>query len=306
MNKLYGVAEIKENNLIFTIADEELSIIAQREYSLNQRESLYEEFLGFLKADQNHFSELTAVGITYSPYTYTFGEATNLQNRLQQELNLPVAIETDANLSILAEWKWGQGKGVNNLLYLDIGNYITGAVISENRLVASGNLEIGHIKLPHNEILNSSEHACPFHDDCFMSLASKKAAMHRWGNNPANFSLDDISWQLETGYLASAISSLIYIYAPEKIILSADFLFDAAYDLIRQKVKQNLNGYVQVPQARDDLIGYIVPPQFTAPALRGIINVAQILENEPPHNRLAGDSTTGAPPPNTKKKRKGK
>ncbi|MFA5193012.1 MAG: ROK family protein [Verrucomicrobiia bacterium] len=73
---------------------------------------------------------------------------TPLRDQLQKRFDIPVALDNDANAGTLGEWRFGAGRGVNDLLYVNIGTGIGGGVIANGALVRGAqNLagEIGHI-----------------------------------------------------------------------------------------------------------------------------------------------------------------
>ena len=75
-------------------------------------------------------------------------ENTPLRDELQNRFDLPVVVDNDANAGTLGEWRFGAGRGVNDLLYVNIGTGIGGGVIADGHLVRGAqNLagEIGHI-----------------------------------------------------------------------------------------------------------------------------------------------------------------
>lgn len=70
--------------------------------------------------------------------------------RLADALGAPVRIENDANAAVLAEARYGAGRGVADLLYLTMSTGVGGGVISGGRLVrgafgAAG--EVGHLPI---------------------------------------------------------------------------------------------------------------------------------------------------------------
>ena len=70
-----------------------------------------------------------------------------LRSRLEQHFRTPVIVDNDANAGTLAEWEFGAGRGVNDLIYINIGTGIGGGIISGGRLIRGArNLagEIGH------------------------------------------------------------------------------------------------------------------------------------------------------------------
>ncbi len=73
-----------------------------------------------------------------------------LRGILTRKLKIPVAIDNDANLMSLAEYKMGAAKGAKNVVCLTLGTGVGGGIILEGRLYrgqayAAG--EIGHIPI---------------------------------------------------------------------------------------------------------------------------------------------------------------
>lgn len=70
-----------------------------------------------------------------------------LKDKLETQFGLPVEIGNDANLAALGEWRFGAGRGTNNLVYLTISTGIGGGVIIDGRLLIGAQglgAEIGH------------------------------------------------------------------------------------------------------------------------------------------------------------------
>jgi glucokinase len=73
-----------------------------------------------------------------------------LRARLEQLLGCHVRVGNDANLAALGEWRYGAGKGVDNLLYLTISTGIGGGVIAGGKLLTGFRglaSEPGHLPL---------------------------------------------------------------------------------------------------------------------------------------------------------------
>jgi glucokinase len=67
---------------------------------------------------------------------------------LQDRFQVPVALDNDANLAALGEWKFGAGKGHHHLIYITVSTGIGGGVIIDDRLLhgvqgLAG--ELGHV-----------------------------------------------------------------------------------------------------------------------------------------------------------------
>jgi predicted NBD/HSP70 family sugar kinase len=80
----------------------------------------------------------------------------NPQDMLQRLLDMPVTVDNDANLEAVAEHAYGAGRGVDDLVYITVGNGIGAGIILSGRLQhgASGLTgEIGHIQIEPNGAL---------------------------------------------------------------------------------------------------------------------------------------------------------
>jgi glucokinase len=57
-----------------------------------------------------------------------------IRTRMSEILGLPVRIENDANAAALAEWRYGAGRGCNNLVYLTMSTGVGCGLILDGRL----------------------------------------------------------------------------------------------------------------------------------------------------------------------------
>ena len=67
-----------------------------------------------------------------------------------ERFGLPSFLENDANACALAEWRWGAGRGVDNMVFLTFGTGMGAGLILDGRLYrgASGDAgEVGHMRL---------------------------------------------------------------------------------------------------------------------------------------------------------------
>ncbi len=87
-----------------------------------------------------------------------------LRDILAQRFNAPVHLGNDANLAAMAEWRFGAGRGHNDLLYLTISTGIGGGVISSGRLLLGAHglaAELGHISVqPEGPRCNCGNYGC--------------------------------------------------------------------------------------------------------------------------------------------------
>ena len=72
---------------------------------------------------------------------------------LKEKYNVPVSLQNDANACALAEWKYGAGKGTENMIFMTFGTGLGAGLILDGRLYAGTNDnagEAGHIRLSEN------------------------------------------------------------------------------------------------------------------------------------------------------------
>ncbi len=89
-------------------------------------------------------------GIIYSPPNLPGWDAVPLKALLQQRFSLPVYVEHDGNAGALAEWRFGAGRGVRNLIFLTMGTGLGGGIILNGRIYrGSSDLagEVGHMRI---------------------------------------------------------------------------------------------------------------------------------------------------------------
>jgi glucokinase len=92
---------------------------------------------------------------------------------LEDHFNTPVLLGNDANLAALGEWKYGAGKGHQDLIYLTISTGIGSGVISGGRLLLGARgmaAELGHVTIiPNGPICSCGK---PGHLEAFASGTS--------------------------------------------------------------------------------------------------------------------------------------
>ncbi len=155
-----------------------------------------------------------------------------------------------------------RSQGLDPSLYLTIGTGIGGGYIKDGKpLIGMLHLEMGHIRLPHDLKRDPFPGACPFHGDCFEGLASGPAIEKQFGARGETIRDDDPFWNIEADYIASALSTYILTLSPKRIILGGGIMQHAyLFPLVRRKVLELLNGYVESESLLKKIDEYIVPP----------------------------------------------
>jgi len=186
----------------------------------------------------------------------------DVRGTMYRALNVPIAFGMDVNVAGVGESIWGASRGLDPSLYLTIGTGIGGGYIKDGKpLIGMLNLEMGHLRLPHDHKRDPFEGNCPFHGDCFEGLANGPAIEKRLGIKGALVPETDPYWDVEADYIAAALMNYILTLSPQKIILGGgvmqrEFLFPK----VRSRVLELLNGYVNSKAILQDIDQYIVPP----------------------------------------------
>ena len=88
----------------------------------------------------------------------------NLDYELTTRIGLPVVIENDANSAAWGEFKFGAGRGKENILMLTVGTGIGGGIVVDSNLHRGSfgiAAEIGHLRIVHNGLLcGCGAHGC--------------------------------------------------------------------------------------------------------------------------------------------------
>jgi fructokinase len=181
---------------------------------------------------------------------------------LRRALRVPVAFETDVNAAALAEARWGAASdlkaiGLDDILYITVGTGIGGgALVKGSPLHGLMHPEMGHIRIPHNRDEDPFPGACLFHGDCFEGLASGFAMERRWGVTAERLEPDHPGWRLEARYLALGLETLVYVLSPRRVVAGGGVMHNLElFPMIRQHLREFLNGYVLAPDIVPPLLG---------------------------------------------------
>jgi fructokinase len=208
---------------------------------------------------------------------------TDFAGAMRRALHLNVGFDTDVNLAALGEGRWGAGQGLANLIYLTIGTGIGGGGLAGGRLIHGlVHPEMGHMRVPRDPARDPYTGHCPYHGDCLEGLACGPAIAARWGQSADSLPEGHPGWELEADYLALALVNVICTLSPERIILGGGVMSHAPlFPLVRERVVQLLNGYVQSPAIVRHIDTYLVPPALGARSgVLGAIALAQQLAAE--------------------------
>jgi glucokinase len=89
-------------------------------------------------------------GIVQSPPNLPGWDNIPIVKMFTDIFHVPAFLQNDANACALAEWKFGAGKGVDNMIFLTFGTGMGAGIIADGRLYSGTNDlagEVGHIRL---------------------------------------------------------------------------------------------------------------------------------------------------------------
>jgi fructokinase len=187
---------------------------------------------------------------------------TDFAQAVGRALGVPVGFDTDVNGAALGEHYWGAAQGLSNFIYLTIGTGIGGGgMVNGNLLHGLLHPEMGHILLPPHQDDPHPEGFCPFHGHCLEGMANGPALEKRWGRRAETFEPGHPAWALEAHYLAVGLAGFVCTLSPQRIILGGGVMDQPQlFPMVRQKMVELLNGYVQAPAILENINAYIVPP----------------------------------------------
>lgn len=265
-----GALEGGGTKMVCAVGDETGKIFEQVSIPTTTPEETIPKMVDYFKT-----KDIEALGIaTFGPIdvvkgSATFGKILNTPKLVWQNvdivapfreaLGVPVGLDTDVNGSCLGEVTYGSAKGLDCVVYFTIGTGIGGGIYVNGRML-HGMLhpEAGHLLLPLSD-KDPNGSVCPFHPNCFEGLCSGTSIEARWGAKAKDMADRDEVWELETDYIAEALTSIIMILSPQRIILGGGVMHQQqVFPLVRKKVLKLVNGYIQTKELAD-IDNYIVP-----------------------------------------------
>jgi len=200
---------------------------------------------------------------------------TNVVGALVEELDIPVAFDTDVNAAALAEQRWGAARGLSNFMYMTVGTGIGAGIVLNGRPVHGlVHPEFGHILIPHDHTADPFPGSCPFHRDCLEGMASGEALRARYGK-PAEQLDDQGAWALEARYLAIGIMTAVFAVSPERVVLGGGVIKKPGLlPIVRTQVKELMSDYIELAGEVGNMDHFIVPPALGDHA--GVLGALQL------------------------------
>lgn len=184
-------------------------------------------------------------GIVYDVQNIPAWKKVPLKNLIKERYNLPVYINNDANCFALGEKIFGKGQDYKNFIGLSIGTGIGMGIIINNQLyngVLCGAGEVG--MLPYKESIlehYSSGFFFPKNYNFSAKELNQKAAK---GDKNALDSFNEFGQ-----HLGECIKAILYMYAPEAIILGGSI--SKAFPYFKNSMETSLQSFAYQKQIQD-------------------------------------------------------
>ncbi|KPJ68048.1 MAG: fructokinase [Coxiella sp. DG_40] len=276
--QLFGAIEAGGTKFICAIGDSKGHIYDRIRIPTNKPQETIAKVIDFLKKTHQK-NPLAAIGISsfgpidlnlkspaygYITTTSKPGWANfNMIGSIKEKFELPIGFDTDVNGAAIGEARWGNGQGLDNIIYWTVGTGIgAGGVLAGKTMHGLIHPEMGHIFVPHDKEVDPFKGVCPFHGDCLEGLANGPALMKRWGVKSAKDLPDNHpAWDLEATYLGYAMANCIVTISPQKIIIGGGVMKKSGLlSKVQQKTVKFLNGYIKHESILENIENYIVSP----------------------------------------------
>ena len=183
-----------------------------------------------------------------------------LAETLARRTGLPVRLENDGIAAVLAEWRFGAGRGCDNVVYVTLSTGIGGGVVVDGRVLRGRMGMAGHVG--HMTIVRDGA-PCPCGNrGCFEAYASgpafaarASARLGRPTGAEAVFAAatggDAVARALvaeEADLIGTGIANLLHLYSPQVVVLGGGL--STQFDALAPGIAARL-GVSAMPSFRD-------------------------------------------------------
>jgi fructokinase len=281
--KLYGAIEFGGTKTICSTGFSSGEITAQTILPTRSVEQTLSDIYAFFDEDKN----IAALGVgAFGPLhvdasSKEYGSIYNtpkagwenvrLKSLLEEHFKVPIVMDLDVNCAAIGELYHGVAQGVCSFVYLTLGTGIGGSLIIDKQIIHGlTNIEMGHIRIPHEPFSDSFQGVCPYHGDCLEGIASGFAMEQRYALK-AEHIVDGTVWDNQATYISAAIHNIMMSIGPRMIVLGGGLIKHSGFiEKIRTEVSKSINGYLVFP----NLDSFIVRSSSDTNGVVGAIKLA--------------------------------
>lgn len=267
-----GALEAGGTKMVCAVGDENGTIEKRVSYPTKTPEETMPqmiEFFGMERIEALGIGCFGPVDLNRSSATYGYITSTpklawagfDIVGAFREALSVPVGFDTDVGGAALGEVTYGAARGCDPAIYITIGTGVgVGVYVNGGLLHGLIHPEAGHVLIM-RQAGDAYRGKCPFHANCLEGLAAGPAMMERWGKPAAELADREEVWELESDYIAQAVTNYILTLSPQRIILGGGVMHQKQmFPLVRRKTVEKLNGYLQSDVILKHIEEYIVPP----------------------------------------------
>lgn len=215
-------------------------------------------------------------GIILSPPNLPGWDHVEIVKQIETRYGVPTRLQNDANACAVAEWKFGAGRGTNNMVFMTFGTGLGAGLILDGKLYGgtNGNAgEVGHLRLAPDGPIGYGKRGS-FEGFCSgggiaqlaWSLALERAARgvsvsyYEEGMTPADVTAKTVADAAQAGdatalevyrrsgeQLGRGLSILIDILNPERIVIGS--IFTRSRNLLWDAAKAEIEKEALTPSA---------------------------------------------------------
>jgi glucokinase len=175
----------------------------------------------------------------------------DFRSRMAERFGLPVGIENDANAATYAEFRFGAGRDVEDMVMLTLGTGCGGGAVIDGRLFR-GWAEFGHIVIVYDGLPCQGSCTGRGHLEPYVTgVAATKLAQEEFGPAVDAHRLVRLASEGEQRaveildgigrYLGAGIGTLVNIFNPELVVIgggfaaAGDFILDPAREVLQRE-----------------------------------------------------------------------
>jgi glucokinase len=283
-NSSTGAMEICEKKVVKTMGNSPIEILEVFKSAIEE----YKEMGNILGIGISCGGPLnSAQGVILGPPNLPGWDHVEIVKYYRDIFNVPVFLQNDANACAMAEWRYGAGRGCDNLIFMTFGTGLGAGFILNGRLYTGANDmagEVGHIRLSESGPIGYGK-AGSFEGFCSGGGIAQIAKMRvRAGESPEllktagseeNITAKLVGTLAEGGdpfcrdvyaqsgrMLGKGLSILIDILNPQRIIIgsifarSHDLLWKYAQEVIdREALVRNVQACSVLPSGLGESLG---------------------------------------------------